>query len=52
VLTAGKTMPSILLAPPEYNGSLEEFYEKYAQHLLIPAPVVEEFHYDLRDYIR
>ncbi len=44
-------MPSILQAPIEFNGSIEEFYENYAQHLLIPTPIVEDFHYHLVEYL-
>ena len=50
-IKAGNFYVAILTAPPEFNGSLEEFYEKYAQHVLIPAPVVEEFHHQLVAYL-
>lgn len=44
-------MPTILQAPTQFNGTLEEFYEKYAQKVLIPAPVMEEFHHQLVTYL-
>ncbi|MHB8136074.1 MAG: hypothetical protein ACYDH1_17840 [Anaerolineaceae bacterium] len=37
-------MPPILTAPLKFNGSLEEFYNNYGRHVLIPPEWVEEFH--------
>lgn len=44
-------MPTILQAPTQFNGTLEEFYEKYAQNVLISTPVMEEFHHKLIMYL-
>ena len=38
--------------PPFFNGSIEDFYENYAEHVLIPADTMEIFHAQLVKYLQ